>query len=209
MEPICSLCSDLLDNSRPETTLLCNHSFHTRCILLAKMSTYNNGENCPRCNARVYTEEMREIANVQRIENEETYKTKIYTECSSNPVFMTDFKALKKVVAASNKHLRTYTTCAVRMRREFRTEIAALIGLVKQIRLHYVAKLRSSSEYRGLKIEKRKIRQAIQRFERKHTHYSLLAISRVRQLKGTSIKSPWRYRTSSWDVLRYFRFGMR
>lgn len=209
MDPICSLCNDLLDNSRPEATLLCNHSFHTRCYLLMAMSFRHGGDSCPVCNAQVYTEEMRAIANVQRTENFEIYKTKIYTECSGNPEFMEDFKKLKKDAAIANKKLSTYTICAARMRREFREETSALIGLVNQIKFNYIRKLRNSPEYKGLKMVKRKIRQSIQRFERKHTQYPLYELSRIRQLKGSAIKSLWRYRTSSWDVLRYFRLGMR
>ena len=105
METHCGICQHAIEATQPTTQLLCEHRFHTECILRRYAAYYIGDMRCFTCNGLIRPRDMLE-EQVDR-ENEATSNSIIQYMWENEPEFKNEIIKMK---TACNDLTKSYTT---------------------------------------------------------------------------------------------------
>jgi hypothetical protein len=205
----CSLCQLNLENTIPQMTLLCNHTFHTNCFLHDWHGLYGGWEDnrCPTCREQIIVIN-RDEAREQRRQKKAADDLKMYTRFTEIDGAIADLKFMKKQYRILRIKKSVFLRLARSKKRLFREEAGPVNQILQDIRTKYKKQIHESVQQKELHVARRNFTTYMNRFNRKYTadNVSFADACGVSQLNLPTWWSIYAdLRANSWAVARMFR----
>lgn len=198
----CTLCQHEIELAQKKTELPCNHTIHTRCFF---MYISRATIQCNLCQIPLITEEDENIARAEYREQEQVKKQELYEELIALPGFMDDLKKIKKQIAKVRKTTAAFKQIGRRSKQAFRTEAAAMQGLLRRMISERKKTLLESEECKWMRHEKRVFLQVVRTFNQKYNPHTLSEIAYTPQFGiKRDVGYYWFSRFPKWMINRFF-----
>jgi hypothetical protein len=161
----CSICHTVIEADGINSTLLCNHTYHTRCLIEHVAFTGIQYARCNVCDAHVIP---RDIIQTNTPETENTVMETIDTFYKTQPAFVKEIKMLKSSWASVEKkhaEMRKTTNKSIKI---FHAEINDVRCFLKDKFRQKLSEFKKATEYTDYKRSARshsgKLRGFVQRW---------------------------------------------
>jgi gas vesicle protein len=172
---VCSFCQNEIKNDQPKAELECRHEFHTRCLLIHSLSSYNDYFSCPICKINSITEEIRDIVGDIRRQKmkeiEEDFQNVLQNDIECAEAYKKVLGEFKKI----QKHHENFHKKGKVLRKMFKQDIQSLTNLIEGKEKEYEAALKDCSQRKLWLLETQKIRPILNAFEEKYPNFLLKA----------------------------------
>jgi len=149
----CSLCTHEMDIETPTTTLLCNHKFHTRCLItqMYRFAGPNRSIRhsvCSECGAHIIPNDIIETIHNQDIDAEIENRT-IKFMWETEPKFKNHLKTFKDSYVKAKKNKNAMNTASKTIIAEFKEAIAPAKRFIEHAIKVSKEKLHALAEYKN------------------------------------------------------------
>ena len=139
----CGLCKLVLEESQHKATLMCGHSVHTRCFIIAQIHTDIYDQVCEECTENVITPEIHATIRKSRI------NSKPYKELEKNSE---DFNNDIKIIITKNKEyiksVNKFKSKLTPIISEFKAHVTSQINILKNYIKNKLSTIKQIDEYK-------------------------------------------------------------
>jgi hypothetical protein len=140
----CSLCNTEILDELPTCTLMCGHTFHTRCVIVSCYSLNIGERTCRTCNEGIVTPDIREEVD-QDTEEPDT----ITPELQQSEGFKNDIKELVKLYKDSSKAKNALLKKSKETIAEFNRVVKPQLTILKNYKKQTYASIAAMDEYKN------------------------------------------------------------
>jgi len=164
----CNLCTHPIEQDRPTTTLLCNHIFHTECVILAlhRAITIDTPITLARC--RTCNEHIVPVRIVEQVNNEFTTREAgaqaIQFMWETDPKFKNAIKDLRNNERRKNNIFRIMNTAISSIKKAFNETIAPAKHVIQEAIRASKDKLYALTEYKTYQTANREYKKNTKNF---------------------------------------------
>ena len=165
----CPFCNNLLEEQQLKITLLCGHTYHTRCFLVHSVRDHLNDFVCTVCNEQIITHDIYEEANPP------PSTTECETLSDSSEEFRNGITTILEKYKKYNKMRALLTKKVVPIIREFKSYIKPQISILKNYIKSKKTHIKELEEYKNTRKELGTYKRYVTSFCNKHniTEYEL------------------------------------
>ena len=150
----CNICNLDMTVDSPTITLLCNHKFHTRC-LISEIYRFMRGPNrvvtlcaCVICNNYIIPNDIVDGINNEEFDNDIENRT-IKFMWETEPKFRNDIKNIKNSIINHHSNERKMMRASQSIKKTFKETVAPARRLIEEAKSIALKKLRALTEYKN------------------------------------------------------------
>lgn len=140
----CSVCNTQILEEQPKCTLMCGHTFHTRCMLLRLYTTEIEECRCITCQLNIITPDI-----MLEGQPEEMHNTPITPELQESEAFKTDIKELVKLYKETSKYKNALVKKSKETIAEFNRVVKPQLLILKNYKKQTYASIKAMDEYKA------------------------------------------------------------
>ena len=202
----CTLCTTQIQDDQPKTTLLCAHTFHTRCVMDHFVRHGARTAQCATCNESIVPHDMFQY-ETHEDEDVNTELEIVDTIYKTQPSFVDEIKILKKSSASVNKSYSRLLKSASASAKTFHADLKDVISFLKDKHKQKLNEVLKSEHYVEFKKTAAKYSGKLRQFTNKWgVNYYMLSRYLRRNNQGTTfLFSGWRLQRLKHNLIRKFR----
>jgi len=149
----CNICNIEMTVDTPTITLLCNHKFHTRC-LMSEVYRFMRGPNrvltlctCVLCNSYIIPNDIVDGINNEELDTDIENRT-IKFMWETDPKFRNDIITIKNSIVNHRSNERKMMRASQAVKKAFKEAVAPARRVIEEAKSNALKKLRALTEYK-------------------------------------------------------------